>query len=57
MKFKFAIGNKVKYKGATGKIEDTAVDREGSAIYLVSFPDTFNDHWYKYIYEHDLKEI
>ena len=57
MIFKFAIGNKVKYKDATGKIEDTAVDKEGNAIYLVSFPDTFNDHWYKYIYENNLKEI
>ena len=57
MNFKFCIGDEVIYNGEKGKIEDTAVDKEGNAIYLVSFPDTFNDHWYKYIYENNLKEI
>lgn len=57
MKFKFCIGDEVIFKKQKGRIEDTAIDKNGDALYLVSFQDTLTyDHWYRYIPEKYLKE-
>jgi len=57
MEFKFCVGDEVIFKERKGRIEDTAIDKDGNALYLVSFQNPLTyDHWYRYIPENCLKE-